>query len=398
MYGFGTIKLIGFVYIKSALTDNNMGLFSTLLATSSGKYNPSDEGLATVTTTASSLSLPTIIQMFTDKPFELDLSPTRSQIPSYANLSYQAVPVNPTADPASSNAEPSAGLRKQQNPLLSTVPELGIWNCRVNVPHLSPNPSSGTTGAATLVDSLLDIPVKSCKTARAFCFKVDVSRPEMVEPTLTALQEALVRYLIQSQDYSSTATSDVSTSSTATTTLYQLRMVQFGLATGEDKNDSIKAAPEERDRAVKLTLQIAVVWPKLTGVVPDNDSYRNQQTMALLYYHLRRYAAALNASLLFVRPVTSTTAEEGMGGSVTEPSTMDLLQPTINIAQLGAIWRALVQGKAVWNSEVWSEVLELSLRTPVTPQVENEEEVLSVITVIRLLPSCTVPMPMRRIG
>jgi hypothetical protein len=357
-----------------------MGLFSTLLSTNTGRVNDvdadADAGVDAATTNAapSSLSVPTVIQMYTDKPFELELPTTRAtrtQIPPYAHLTYQAVPVNPTADATVAAPEPTAGLRKIST--VSHVPDLGVWNCRVTAER------SGTDSSTTpLADALLAIPTKAAKTTakHTFCWKVDLSDPERVEPTLASLQAALVRYLIQSNDYSSTQTEAVS-SPAATTTLYQLRSVQFGLAADEKtKDDKVTTAPDERDRKVKVALQISAAWPKTVTQSDEGDSYRRQQTLALLYYHLRRYAAALNASLVFVRAnTTSPVLEEGEdAASVADPSatTLDMLQPTLTIPQLGAIWRALAQGKAVWTPQVWSDVLEISSKPTLDPANDDE--------------------------
>ena len=294
-----------------------MGLFSTLLESSAPTVDPAEES-------ASSLSLPTVIQMYTTtEPYRLEKA---TKIPSYGHLSFQAVALGNEEDTE------EKGLRAK--PKAEHVPELGVWNCRVHTPASQNH---------ALSDSILSIATKTAATA--FCFHVDLGQPASVEPTLAALQDALVRHLIQT----STEEKTPAPSETATTSLYQLREVQFGLAP-EDKDTAktTTAAPSEADRQVKVALQICVAWPASSKNESDDaedDDHARQQTIALLFYHLRRYAAALQASLAFVR----TNAL---------PATDAQQQPTLSLPQLSLVWKALAQGKPVWRPAVLSEVLE----------------------------------------
>ena len=304
-----------------------MGLFSTLKQE---------------TSTTSSLSLPTVVQLYTSAPFRLE---STVQLPSYAVLTYQAVQVT-----ATETMTEQKGLRskKQSYP----VPDLGVWDCCIAKRQEGKTPP--------LSDSLLKIPER----VSTFCFTVDLSKSTEVEPTITLLQEALVRYLI---DRSAEGEDQNIQPATATTTLYQLRSVQFGLAPQDDKSaESLtKSAPDEKDRKVAVALMICA---KLAPKKQTEEDYREKQAQALMIYHLRRYAAALNASLCFVGPPTEDKEE----------------QPTMSLTQLAYAWRELAQGRQVWKDqespELAREEEEESAHSLIYgPGTHNEELIESVL-------------------
>jgi hypothetical protein len=162
-----------------------------------------------------------------------------------------------------------------------------------------------------------------------------------------------------------------------TTTLRDLRGVTFGLAAGDERSaaDVVSgAAPEEdgSDRGVRVALQICVRLPPETlpeegGGGEDRRGYRDRQVRALLTYHLRRYAAALNASLVFVRhyggasdddDTTLSLGEEERRGTQEQ---QEQQQPSVPVHHLPVIWRDLALGKPVWKGEVDGGVAELVL-------------------------------------
>jgi hypothetical protein len=281
-----------------------MGLFKTLLDTSSSRVEAEN---AEKSSTTSALSLPSVVLLYTDQP----LGFLGSSTPSFAHLSFQAV-----CTTAEESETSTVGLRVKQT--VEFVPDLGVWNVRVS---------------KRLSDSLMSIPSKSCSS---YCWKVDMSNASSVEPTLTSLQDTLVRYLIQTSD-----THVRSETPTTTTTLYQLRSVQFGLAAEDNDGKSVSAAPDENDRHIKISLQIVAVWPSSDPSLSDEDSFLRQQTTALLYYHLRRFAAALNATLVFVGK-----AESGV-------------QRCLSIPQVARVLKAWAEGSCVWDSKVGTDVLEI---------------------------------------
>jgi hypothetical protein len=308
-----------------------MGLFSTLLSDPS-QVQTSESG-DVATTASSSLSLPTVIHMYTDTPYQLE---NTTLIPSYAYLTFQAVHVpaglvDDATTPEQTGRKPKA---------LDYVPDLGVWNCCVTPSVLI---SSTEAQSISLADSILSSPLSDCSTTTTptFCWKVDLANSHSVEPTLTCLQDALIRHLIRSTTPLGVSKTAGDTA-TATTSLYELRSVQFGLAPHDETKTT--ASPSEEDRHTKK------------GAAEnddDVDSYRQQQTLSLLFYHLRRYAAALNASLVFVRSMSTFSP----GAVDTDVATTDL-QPTLTLPQLSAVWLALAQQKQVWNENVLTDVLE----------------------------------------
>jgi hypothetical protein len=320
-----------------------MGLFSTIASAASETATASS---------SSSLSLPTVVQLHTNQTAPFHLDPT-AHMPGYAVLTYQAVQVSSYLEDPS--AAETAGLRSKK--AIATVPDLGVWNCCVTGRH------SGNSSTTTepLADSLLKIPSQKQKQQAldTFCFTIDLSQLQKVEPSISLLQEALVRYLI-ARPSTTTASSEIPIpSATRTTSLYELRSAQFGLAAQDESAASATAAPDEGDRKVSIALMIAAVLPTAANGQADTSDYRDKQAQALVVYHLRRYAAALNASLCFVQDKgyknssAATTAEDAGGQNDTAADVVQdqSHQPTLSVKELAFVWSELAQGRAVWNTE-----------------------------------------------
>lgn len=343
-----------------------MGLFSTLASASVRNDGKNVEETASSAETKST-SLPTVIQLYTSKQFvRLDPDPTQeSSFPQFGLLNYSAVNVAmvgrrlPDADQALTSNSNHRHNRELQKP------DLGVWNAVV-------------TSSSPMTDAVL-LTIPNNNNSNKFCLTVDVSNVSSVEPTLTLLQEALVRLLI-AQDTSSTAKpteGQPDVDPTATTTLYQLRSVAFGLAAGDDMAKSV-SAPEPKDRSVRLSLMICAIWPTPAGDKEGDtvdgggtaEDYRDKQAQALILYHLRRYADALNAALCFVDSASSTTVSSSdpmlmpTGSSDTDPQQMavsqspvDPTQPTLlSLSQLATLWQGWADGKEVWNDSVAAEL------------------------------------------
>lgn len=269
-----------------------MALFSTLLSASSEQ------------SASTSRSIPTLIQLFSSKSLTFD---ENAKLDSHAVLAYQALEVSP---PEEGDAKLFSQRRGGKANMVLT-PNLGVWNCCIS--------------KHALVDSLLTIPDNTATSN--YCLTVDLTDPTTVEPSLSVLHEALVRLLIQQPP-----TSDVSTANNvnATTSLAQLKVTQFGLAP-EDKpsSSSSTAAPPttaEEDVNVKLSVMIcAMVGPS------TKDDYKETQAQNLILYHLRRYAAAINATLVFVG------------------STDNVEVPTIPLDQIAYSWREWILGNSLEN-------------------------------------------------
>lgn len=229
-----------------------MALFSTLLSASNEQ------------STATSPDTPTLIQLFNKKSITYD---ENAKLQSHAVLSYQALEVS------SPEVESKLfGQRRRANQTLN--PNLGVWNCCVI--------------REKLVDSLLMIP----DSVKHYCMTIDLSDPSMVEPAVSVLHDALVRLLVRQSPESN----DNGETTTRTTSLAKLKTTQFGLAP-EEKQPSTPPYKEDDDH-IKISLLICAL------VAPTNkDDYKETQSQNLVFYHLRRYAAALNCTLCFVGKV-----------------------------------------------------------------------------------------------
>jgi hypothetical protein len=264
-----------------------VALFSTLLSNAS-----TDEVTSTST---SSSSIPTVIQLYTTNPLALD---TTSKLAGHAILSYQAVEVHATA-----SEETLFGRTRKSTSTVPENPNLGVWNAKV-------------IKESALVDSLLKIP-----TSQHFCMTIDVTDPSGVEPAMTRMQEALVRYLIAYPNKE------------GSTNLYDLKLHTFGLAP-EDESPTTSAAPDESDRNVCVNLMICAVRP-----ASKRDDYKETQAQNLVLYHLRRYAAAIGATLVFVSTVDNNTDNDHDEAKSEEAS--------LSLQQLGNVWRKFAQGSDI---------------------------------------------------
>jgi hypothetical protein len=229
-----------------------MALFSNLLSASSDSSG------------YSSSSIPTLLQLFTSKPIAFDDS---AVVDEHAVLSYQALEVSPPVAEGESNLFQQRRSKNRPNQIIR--PNLGVWNCFIS--------------KEALIDSLLQIPDAA---SGHYCLTIDLSDPSLVEPSMALMQETLVRLLIQQ-------TSNASDNSAATTSLSQLKSVQFGLAK-EDKTPPVQVA--ETDDMSKISLIICAIMDPL----PNKDDYKDTQAQNLIIYHLRRFAASLNCWLCFV--------------------------------------------------------------------------------------------------
>jgi hypothetical protein len=292
-----------------------------------------------------SLDLPCVVQLYKVRPVRLEAA---SSVPPYAMLSYSAVALGATKEEASaavdasSSGSPSKRPNKKAAVVPVAVPDLGVWNVCVNRPGS---------------DAPLLLPPKPAQST--FCLTVDLSDPRLVEPTLSALQDALVRYLLarppppttmdtatavtagdnNNDDDNSNNSDSGDNSSPATsftTSLYDLRTVSFGLA-AEDADSAAKLRKSQQagttadsDRAARVAL---VICARRAPPVGKSD-YRAKQAQALLYYHLRRHAAALRATLCFVDDGSSAEID-----SLVDDDPND--QPVVDPAQLAYVFREL---------------------------------------------------------
>ena len=277
-----------------------VALFS-ILQSSSGAEAP-----------VSALSIPTLIQLYQTRAVHLDPNDEPS---GHAILSYQAVEVAPPS--TISDDSTLFGQKVSKSAAVAIVnPNLGVWNCRV----------SHANNETALVDSLLRVPGDTTH----FCLTVDISDPSKVEPVISSLQEALVRLMIQKAPLSEQAA--------LTTTLLQLRKTTFGLATNDDEASSKlnTAAPMEAEEKVQITLMILALMPLTASTSTAADAYKETQSKALVFYHLRKYAAALNASLCFISEAT--------------PEGPDQNQTTMTTEQLANVWSEWAQSNNLEDS------------------------------------------------
>lgn len=276
-----------------------VALFSTLLSASNEQ-----------SVTTSSSTIPTLVQLFRDSAIILD---NNAKLAGHAVLAYQALEV---AAPLAEGESTLFGHKRSSKSDVPQDPNLGVWNCRVS-----------KAGDSALVDQLLKIP----DTTPHYCLTVDLSDPSLVEPSLSLLQEALVRLLIQKPPPSDE-------NDKFNTSLATLRTAQFGLAP-EDKQPT--KATDEADEKVKFSLMICAIVPAVRNTSNSNDAYKETQALNLVLYHLRKYAASLNATLCFVR-------QAELGPDETED------QPTMMVNEFAFTWLEWVLGKEVESPAMYS--------------------------------------------
>jgi hypothetical protein len=368
-----------------------MGLFSTLLNNASNAEASGTTPNGEKPSSSPPADLPTVIQLFSKFPIPISVVDTaavaseildtggsgsgnkKNQPPKrktlvnsrhslFAPLHYFAVQCR-SEDPnlLDSSNRSFGGLRKNaRNNLMEAklmTPDLGVWNCRAD--------------GSAVSDALLPMAVRKDKRVLPlFCLVVDLSQPlNTIETSVTTIQQALVRYLIQHYQ-SATETQDPSTgevaatapslAAIATTSQYLLQTVQFGLADKDAKGtaqlQAASATVDDETKNVKIALQICVVQftkHSSAGDKGDETDYKTRQQFTLLAYHLRKYAAALNASLVFVE-VGSTASGgvlvEGSAAGVGKVAAeQELRQPAVTTWELPIVWRALASGVPVWK-------------------------------------------------
>ena len=299
-----------------------MGLFSTLTS--------SDEGPQT-----SSMDVPTIVQLYTTKPIALD---NTSKVTGYTAMTYQAI---------------QSGLASEDQELKNRHqnPDLGVWDCRVGQEFDENNKQ------VPLLDSLL---AKVASHVRTFCWTVDMSDSTTVEPTISLLQGALVRHLIENPP------PEEEQRQTSTTSLYQLQATQFGLATDDKESNITEKKISESTESVKTCIMICAILPEEKEEISES-AYKTKQANALVIYHLRRFAAAINASLCFIQPEKDNATPENPGqSSGTSPNQESLQQPqqnrvseasqpAISVDELSLLWKDLALDKEIWNTDASNE-------------------------------------------
>mmetsp|Transcript_23169 Transcript_23169/g.35733 ORF Transcript_23169/g.35733 Transcript_23169/m.35733 type:complete len:687 (+) Transcript_23169:799-2859(+) len=271
-----------------------------------------------------------------------------SHLSSYEVLSYQAIQVSATPLSSSSSSSSTTAetllfgsKRKFATPFHKQLqvlePNLGVWNCRCpSYNDVNNNTSSSSSNnnhhnnKTLVVDQLLKVPLEELglegegeggggdrhRSPPGFMLTVDLSDPLEVEPTISTLQQVLVRHLIESAEMyttkpsplsdssdpvdgnnsSSTTTTSAATTTAATTSLEQLRQVQFGLAS-HDLGTIKETTTQESDALVKIPLIICAIVPPSSTI----QDYKSKQAQSLLFYHLRKYCASLQASLCLCR-------------------------------------------------------------------------------------------------
>lgn len=412
---------------------------ATTTSDGQAKLKKSPHVLASSSSSSSSLSssaaeIPTLFQLYAGGDYDgtttkhqhqhnLILMENTSTVTGYTMLTYQAIQVggNSTRD------DSTEVINKHPNP------DLGVWNYRVAVggaisgANIMNNNSSNSsrmvnnsreqqrpsTTSSTLTNSLL---TKLTDQTAVYCLTVDLSDETSVEPNLSALQAALVRLLIEQgpssavtknndtapatasvnddriiDDPASNNNDDNSRKNIKSTSLYDLQAVQFGLAS-EEKNTG--QSIEESAKDVKIGLMIcAVITPsssssdgknknstsnnQTTVDMSSESAYKKKQARALVVYHLRKFANAINAALCFVeRPdhnmdhkqpvlstkgeaantVQATTTETSVSNNETTTTTnnnnsTEDTQIAISYDKLSQLWRDMAMGFPIWDQQ-----------------------------------------------
>lgn len=366
-----------------------MGLFSTI-ASSTGVGGAEDGGQqATTSSLSSSAKIPTVIQLFADNNYiQLD---STSKVSGYTAMTYQAVQVGSLSSDDDETLLQDVKNRHQN-------PDLGVWNCRIPKGQ----------DKQSLVDSLLTNSVVSASgssNTATFCMTVNLSDETTVEPTLTLLQSALVRHLIENPPPAPKEGDEES--KTATTSLYKLQATTFGLATEDKSQEQTQTNIEESTKDVVTTVMICAVLPKEV----DETDYQKKQAKALLIYHLRKFAYEINCSLVFVEeeeesvaanpetsvPPASPSKETAASQVATEdtssnkPSKSTIVgieQPTVNYAKLSQLWKDLALGQEVWKAldgkeesqqPSTEEGAEMILETPIYGPTKHQEDMIETV-------------------
>jgi len=329
-----------------------MGLFSVLSDTKG------EEGASS---NSSSLMLPTVLQMYTDdQPIQLE---EVSVLSKYSPLTFQAIQIG------SQEIEEEVKNRHQ-------TPDLGIWNCRASFTN------------AKMVDSLLKT-VTTKQKIPVYIWTVDLSKPEQVEPSLTLLQNALTRHLIEHPPETKEEDPiEDKKPQTATTSLFQLQTTEFGKA-NEDNNRKETDGIEESFQSIMTTIMICV---KLSPLPPQqeegDDTFKTKQAQALVIYHLRKFAAALNCTLCFVEPPVEKKEEGTAPEAATDvpASTTTSLQPTVDYYTVSKWWKELALGEPIWEDNKKDTVTDALEGEDTADAAPTEEEAPTPETVEVALP------------
>jgi hypothetical protein len=341
-----------------------MGLFSTLSSTTInqlptvGTDAVADPATVSTQTASSSATLPTVIQLYTHRPILLEDTP---HVTGYTTMTYQAVQVGASQD--------DVELKNRHY-----NPDLGVWNCHVKASRVGNN---NKHHPLPLVHSLL---AKVAPQASTYCMTIDLTDETQVEPNMSLLQSTLVRHLIE---HPTPHDDPESPQNTKTTSLYDLQAVQFGLAS-EDR--TTEQSIDEEAKKVKISLMICAVLPLETQEVSES-AYKQKQARALIIYHLRKFANAVNAALCFVQDKTSgmssvdhpppsspsKQAETLEGTADAAASSMaDDAQPAVSYETLSQLWRDLAMGMPVWEQE--------GLGRNATPSTADDDVVAVTVT------------------
>ena len=264
------------------------------------------------------------------------------------------------------------------------TPDLGIYQCQVAL----------SSSSSSLTDAILPTVLSSTtnstanSTSPVFCMVVDMSSPSQynnVETTVTTIQQALIRFLIRHADSfrmsypNANRHSGTTGSSTTVTSLQQLKNVTFGLA-NDDTTTTMTTSTTTKDTTtlddttIGIILQIGVIFEHHSSFDesknasnPSSSSttsatpldYATQQQQHLLMYHLRKYAAALNATLLFINTDLSTSSssfsnlETTVAATNVETTNTTVMQqqqqPTVHVREIPWLWKALANHEPIWN-------------------------------------------------
>jgi hypothetical protein len=333
-----------------------MGLFSALTAVVSTSPTAIDgsnqDAVQDSSTTTRSLSIPTVIQLYDGSaktatlPLRMDgyIDHSVAQLPSYGLKTYQAVTTLPDVGLSFVQEDDDEEEEEDGALALTSAPDLGVWSCAV-LPSSSSN--------SPLTDALLStIPQTNNEGLLTFVFSADLAQLTSVEPAISKMQHALIRFLVNQDPSTISATND-----SLGTTLRKLRQAQFGRAPEDTAPPSTTLETSEGDAnadedAVRINLVINALLPPAANSSqaeqdepPDDnapDSYHQRQSIALVIYHLRRYAAALGATLCFVDP---SLERQQRPRKTDGPKKQQQQQPALTIPQAAALWRKIAAGE-----------------------------------------------------
>lgn len=279
----------------------------------------------------------------------------------FSALSYQAVQTlgRDTDDEDSNNNNGGVGLSsayQQQEQRQHLRPDLGVWDCRVDV-ELAAASSTNTVStriiprASTLLQQVVVGTTTSTTTtqkkteAKTILMTIDISSNNNVLMFTSIIEEMrnviLGAYTTNNDSENNDMSWRTTSASTHTTSMKSLQHATFGKA---HINEVVTTEGGDNDNIALILAAIVPSSPSSTSTSTTTtskgvDEYSERQTRALLSYHLRKFALELNCTLCFVSScdtMKSSSNNKVEEISTMQPSTTTMEDPMISGSNAGS--------------------------------------------------------------